>query len=73
MIRTLLTTLTFLSAALLAAQDQWPLEIPTEKGLLTIYQPQPESYEGNHMSARAAVQWKGNEPGAEPIFGAIWG
>ena len=41
-------------STLVTAQDQWPLQIPAEKGTITIYQPQPESYADGNVTARAA-------------------
>ncbi len=49
----------------------WPLRIDTTAGQLSVYQPQPESFEGDQLSARAAVSL--TPPGAtEPEFGATW-
>lgn len=54
-----------------SAQDQWPMVISTDDGrTITIYQPQPESYENGRFTGRAAVS--GAEKGKDPIFGAIW-
>ncbi|MEM9396724.1 MAG: carbohydrate-binding family V/XII, partial [Pseudomonadota bacterium] len=49
----------------------WPQQIDDDQGSLTIYQPQPESLEGNQLSARAAIslELKGE---SDPIFGAMW-
>jgi hypothetical protein len=49
----------------------WPLRIDSPSGLLTIYQPQPEKFEGDTLHARAAVSL--TPPGAtDPEFGAIF-
>src|SRR5262245_39341358 len=58
-------------AASSARADRWPRELDTEKGLLTIYQPQPEKLSGNILSGRAAVSLvpKGKD---KPIFGVFW-
>ncbi|MCB0794364.1 MAG: hypothetical protein KDB88_06475 [Flavobacteriales bacterium] len=56
----------------LQAQDQWPLPIGTEQGVLTIYQPQPESYKGTRLSSRAAISFRATGIDTEPVFGAIW-
>ena len=38
------------------AQDKtWPREMQTEKGVLTIYQPQPEKFQSNILQGRAAI------------------
>lgn len=56
----------------LHAQHGWPREIPIlTNGSITIYTPQPESFHGNKLSARAAVSVKASKD-AEPVFGAIW-
>lgn len=53
------------------AQVGWPHEIQTDKGLIVIYQPQPEKLDGNILKARAAVsvELTGSD---EPQFGAVW-
>ena len=58
------------------AQDKdsgpdWPKVITGEKGEALIYQPQIESFEGNHLESRAAISIK--QKGQDGlIFGAIW-
>jgi hypothetical protein len=52
------------------AQDQWPMVIDAEGRTITIYQPQPESYEVGRFTARAAVS--ASTKGQDPVFGAIW-
>jgi hypothetical protein len=50
--------------------DGWPRELDVEGGTLVIYQPQPESIEGNVLTGRAAAQF---DPDAgDPIFGTLW-
>jgi len=54
------------------AQDMgWPRDINTPEGVLTIYQPQVETFKGDQLTSRAAVsiQLKGKY---EPVFGAVW-
>jgi hypothetical protein len=55
----------------LSSAVQWPQEFSTPEAQITIYQPQLESFEGNLLSARAAVSVKpaGSD---EQVFGAIW-
>jgi len=49
----------------------WPLRLDTPQGQLAIYQPQPETFAGNTLTARAAVSLM--QPGAtDPVFGAMW-
>jgi hypothetical protein len=56
----------------LLAQNTWPKEMKLADGYsLTIYQPQPESLNGNKITGRAAVSIKKNAS-AEPVFGAIF-
>lgn len=49
----------------------WPRQIDVAEGRIIIYQPQPESLEGNVLKGRAAVSitLKGK---TEPVFGALW-
>ena len=49
----------------------WPREIETAGGKIVIYQPQPETFKGDKMEARAAVSVtpKGKDT---PVFGAVW-
>lgn len=49
----------------------WPKTINNEKGKVVIYQPQPESFEGNALKGRAAIAVTpaGTK---DPVFGAIW-
>jgi hypothetical protein len=51
--------------------DDWPREISSSEGLITMYQPQVEKYSGNTLRARAAVSVvpAGKE---NPVFGAVW-
>ncbi len=49
----------------------WPLEISGPQGTAVVYQPQPESFKDDQISARVAVstQAKGEKA---PVFGAAW-
>lgn len=54
------------------AQTTWPKEIPATGGSrITIYEPQPEQYNGSSMYARAAVSIV-RKTGEEPVFGVMW-
>jgi hypothetical protein len=57
-------------APALSAQD-WPREVLSSEGTITMYQPQIETYSGNSLKARAAVSIipVGKD---DPVFGAIW-
>ncbi len=51
---------------------QWPKEVTLNTGeILTIYQPQPESFSGNNVTGRSAISVRKNS-GAEPVFGAVF-
>ena len=54
-----------------AVDAGWPKQLDVAEGKIIIYQPQPETLEGNILKGRAAVSVtpKGK---AEPIFGALW-
>src|SRR5215831_15534297 len=61
----------FLVSTARADDSTWPRELNTDKGVLTIYQPQPEKFENNVLSGRAAVSLvpKGK---TTPVFGVFW-
>ncbi len=54
-----------------AGKAYWPREIRTKQGTITLYQPQPESLNGNALNGRAAVMIK-QKGASEPVFGAFW-
>ena len=57
---------------LLFGNNEWPLKIKTKSGgLITVYQPQPESLQGNKLSGRAAfsAQAKSSD---DLLFGVFW-
>ena len=49
----------------------WPREIRAGTATVVMYQPQPETFEGNVLKARAAVS-VARSAGAELEFGAVW-
>ncbi len=49
----------------------WPREIDSPGGIIRIYSPQIESYQGTSMGAQAAVSFTAPDA-AEPVFGAVW-
>lgn len=54
------------------AQTTWPRTIALkEGGSVTIYQPQPESYQNNKIVGRSALSVK-EKAGSEPVFGAMF-
>ncbi len=54
------------------AVSSWPQEINAEDWIVTIYQPQTDSFEANTIEARAAVSLKRSDGNGEPVFGAVW-
>ena len=54
-----------------AATSQWPQRLESPAGLITVYEPQPDKFDGNTLTARAAVSL--TPTGAkDPEFGAMW-
>ena len=53
------------------AADYWPREIETTKGVVVVYQPQPDKLEGNKLSGLTAVAMEMKDS-KDPIFGAVW-
>jgi hypothetical protein len=66
----LLASLMICWTVTLSAQD-WPREIVSPQGIITIYQPQIASFQGNALGARAAISMTPNGKD-EPVFGAVW-
>jgi hypothetical protein len=53
------------------ADAAWPYVIDVPEGRLTVFQPQPEEFAGNKLTARTAVA--AHPTGRdEPVYGAIW-
>ena len=48
----------------------WPRDLKFGKGVITIYQPQIESFNKNKTEARAAIAVKIDDNA--PVFGAMW-
>jgi hypothetical protein len=53
------------------AQDSWPREITATAGKVVIYQPQLESFQGDRVTARAAVSVQKTAM-KTPAFGVVW-
>jgi hypothetical protein len=70
---TLLAVVVLTDAATLRAQQvtQWPAHVESPAGLLTVYQPQPNKFDGMMLNARAAVSLTPTGQ-TEPQFGAMW-
>jgi hypothetical protein len=61
----------FLPRQAVADDSDWPKEFKVEKGKVVVYQPQPETFDGNKLTSRAAISV--TLPGSkDPVFGAIW-
>lgn len=60
------------SAEEIAARQlrSWPRLIETEKGSVTVYEPQVETLEGTRLTARAALAY--TPTGGEPVFGVAF-
>ena len=75
--KTRIVTLALLGSGILASswagaqEEGWPVEIRVPVGQIIIYQPQPETFKGATLTARAAVSvtLAGKN---EPVFGAAW-
>ena len=70
---TFLLSLLFLIPAIIFSQDDeltWPREIETKEGLVTIYQPQVDSFSEDTLQGRMAISIKPAE--GEMIFCAAW-
>jgi hypothetical protein len=51
-------------------ENEWPREIVTTRGVIVMYQPEPERFEENVLRVRAAVGVE--RPDKETVFGVIW-
>jgi hypothetical protein len=49
----------------------WPLEISGPEGTAVVYQPQPDSFKDDKITARVAVSTRLKNAKA-PVFGAAW-
>jgi hypothetical protein len=58
-----------------AAQEEdglgWPREFTHDGHVIVIYQPQPEGFEGDRLTARSAISVT-PAGRTEPVFGAVW-
>jgi len=60
-----------LTGSVRAQDDVWPRDLVSDKGTITVYQPQNESLDGDVLVTRAAVAVK--PKGSDKlIFGAVW-
>lgn len=49
---------------------EWPREVEVDQGVITFYQPQPESFTANILEGRSAISYKPND--GDMMFGAYW-
>ncbi|MGC4037852.1 MAG: hypothetical protein QM764_17955 [Chitinophagaceae bacterium] len=55
-----------------AAQEQWPITLSGNDGtVIKIYEPQPESFEGNTLKYRSAISVL-EQGKSDPVFGTFW-
>ncbi len=54
-----------------AEEGGWPRELDVKGGKIVIYQPQPESFRGDDLRARAAISVL-EKDAAGPVFGVVW-
>lgn len=71
MLRSVLALLFLVVVPSLAETDRWPRLLPTDKGQITMYQPQLELFDGTKLEARAAVSVK-RPTDTAAVFGAVW-
>lgn len=53
------------------AATEWPQELSADEGTIVVYQPQPETLEGNTLSGRAAMSMNLKNK-KDPIYGVFW-
>lgn len=53
------------------ASLEWPQELSADEGTIVVYQPQPETLEGNTLSGRAAMSMNLKNK-KDPIYGVFW-
>lgn len=51
---------------------EWPQQVEADEATIIVYQPQPESLDGNVLKGRAAMSLELKDKEQEPIFGAFW-
>ncbi|HWB25738.1 MAG TPA: hypothetical protein VG738_09675 [Chitinophagaceae bacterium] len=68
----ILIILFLLAASSSMAQDAWPKTITADDGtVIKVYEPQPESFDGNTLKARSVVSIL-DQDSTEPVFGTFW-
>lgn len=67
----IIISIVFIPSVLAAQIDPWPKIIEKDEIKITVYQPQPESLDGNLLKVRAAFSAK-NTTMKDPVFGVMW-
>jgi hypothetical protein len=71
LVRLLVALLLSVGHLIAMSQSNWPQTVTLKNGsLITIYQPQPETYAENRITGRVALSVK-DQAAADPIFGAM--
>ena len=55
-----------------ADEPSWPVEVVLGDYLVVIYQPQPESFEGNLLEGRFVLSAEETGGAGDPLFGTAW-
>ena len=66
-----LQPLVFVFGSGAAGAITWPQEVTADEGTIVVYQPQPESLNGNVLKGRAAMSIELKD-GSDPVFGTFW-
>ncbi|MES1214894.1 MAG: hypothetical protein ABUT20_05195 [Bacteroidota bacterium] len=65
-------TSTFFVLGARAAENQWPITLTaTDGSIVKVYEPQPESFQGNILKSRSAVSVL-QDGKTDPVFGTFW-
>lgn len=59
------------SSAFAEDTQGWPRDVEVDSGIVTVYEPQIDSLEGDVLTGRSAVAFAAKE-GDAPVFGATW-
>jgi len=70
-ISVILFIIQFFTIRAIAEEAVWPKVVETETGKIVIYQPQPESLNGDQLRVRAAFSVTTDKK-SDPVFGALW-
>src|ERR1700712_4382175 len=59
------------SGSAFSQQAEWPKTFNTNGSVAKLYEPQPESYQGNVLKIRAAISLLRSGK-SDPVFGVLW-